>query len=806
MNKINIKEKLGKELLFFDGAMGTELQKRGLRTGELPERLNLTNPEVIEEIHRSYLDAGSDIISTNTFGANPLKFSQDELKEVIDAALCCAKNAVDSVGGKDRYIALDIGPLGKILKPFGDLYFEDAVEAFAKIIRIGAKGADLILIETMNDAYETKAAVLAAKENCNLPVFVTNVYDEKEKLMTGADALSMIALLEGLGVDAIGMNCSLGPKKMNEILKTFAGYSSTPLIISPNAGLPRTENGNIVFDVKAHDFAKEMVKSAVIGAAVIGGCCGTTPEYIRCTTDLLSGTTLNPIPKKNHTLVSSYTHAVEFADTPVIIGERINPTGKKRVKEALKDGDYAFIMREGLFQQQTGAQILDVNCGLPEIDEAAVMKRVVEDLQGVCDAPLQIDTSDPEALEKALRIYNGKPMINSVNGKEDSMNAVFPLAKKYGGVIVALTLDEKGIPETPKGRVEIAKKIIKTAESYGIDKKNIIVDTLTMAISADENAAKVTLEAIKELSQLGIKTVLGVSNVSFGLPHRDYVNSRFFSLALKCGLSSAIMNPHSENMMNACRRDFVGYSDAEPIEELESFAKDIISEVMSMEDTNSILPSSSEESSLKEAIICGLVKDSAFLTDTRLIHGHDPMDLVNNHIIPALDVVGSGFEEGKVYLPQLLMSAEAAKAAFTRIKAELSKSYSPAKKGEKIIVATVKGDIHDIGKNIVKILLENYGYDVLDLGKDVSEETIIDTVLQTGATLVALSALMTTTVPSMERTIKLLREKAPFAKVTVGGAVLSQEYADMIGSDYYSKDAMGAVRIAEKHFKALKGE
>lgn len=803
---MNIKEKLGKELLFFDGAMGTELQKRGLKTGELPERLNLTNPDVIEEIHRAYLEAGSDIISTNTFGANPLKFSDEELEMVIDAALDCAKKAVDCAKGKERFIALDIGPLGKILKPFGDLAFEDAVEAFAKVVRIGAKGADLVLIETMNDAYETKAAVLAAKENCNLPIFVTNVYDEKEKLMTGADAVSMIALLEGLSVDAIGMNCSLGPKKMNEILGTFSKYSSTPLMLSPNAGLPRNEKGKIVFDVSAEEYAEEMKKSAEIGAWIIGGCCGTTPEYIRCAVEKLSGFTPKEIAYKPHTLVSSYTHCVEFADTPVIIGERINPTGKKKVKEALKEGDYAFIMREGLYQQQAGAEVLDVNCGLPEIDEAAVMKKVIEDLQGVCDVPLQIDTSDPAALEKALRIYNGKAMINSVNGKEESMKAVFPLAKKYGGVVVALTLDEKGIPETAQGRVEIAKKIIKTAESYGIDKKNIIVDTLTMAISADENAAKVTLEAIKEISQMGVKTTLGVSNISFGLPHRDFVNSKFFSLALRCGLSSAIMNPHSENMLNACRKDFKGYS-TNPVsqKDLDTFAGNIINEVMNMEDVESIVPAHTGNLTLKDAIISGLCEESNSLAKA-LLESTAPLDVVNAHIIPALDVVGTGFEQGKVYLPQLLMSAEAAKSAFSQVKDVLSKSSDPSQKGEKIVVATVKGDIHDIGKNIVKILLENYGFCVLDLGKDVSEDTILECVKNTGATLVALSALMTTTVPSMERTIKLLRKECPDIKVTVGGAVLSQEYADMIGADYYSKDAMGAVRIATEHFKALRGE
>ncbi len=803
---MNIKEKLGKSILFFDGAMGTELQKRGLKTGELPERLNLTNPDVITEIHKSYLMAGSDIISTNTFGANPLKFSDEELEQVITAALNCARNSISEVGGKERYVALDMGPLGKILKPFGDLPFEDAVEAFAKVVRIGQKGADLILIETMNDSYETKAAVLAAKENSHLPIFVTNVYDEKKKLMTGADALSMIALLEGLGVDAIGMNCSLGPAKMNEILRTFAAYSSTPLMLSPNAGLPRTENGQVVFDVSAEEYAKEMVKSAQIGAWVIGGCCGTTPEYIKAAVNALENTKPKELTKKNHCLVSSYTHSVEFADSPVIIGERINPTGKKKVKEALRERDYAFILREGLYQQQAGAQILDVNCGLPEIDEAEVMKKVVEDLQGVCDAPLQIDTSDPIALEKALRIYNGKPMINSVNGKKESMEAVFPLAKKYGGVVVALTLDENGIPETSQGRVDIAEKIIKTAESYGIDRKNIVVDTLTMAISADENAGKITLEAIKAISDMGVKTTLGVSNISFGLPHRDYVNSAFFSLALKAGLSSAIMNPHSERMINACRQNFCGY-DSAPVrdEELQTFAGNIIKEVMNMEDVEPLVPTHTGNLSLKDAVISGLSEESSALAKA-LLQENEPLEVVNSHIIPALDIVGTGFEEGRVYLPQLLMSAEAAKAAFSQVKDVLSKTSDSSEKGEKIIVATVKGDIHDIGKNIVKILLENYGYSVIDLGKDVPEEEILKAVQETGATLVALSALMTTTVPSMERTIKLLRKEGTNTKVTVGGAVLSQEYADMIGADYYSKDAMGAVRVAAEHFKSAKGE
>ena len=800
---MNILEKLGDSFIFFDGAMGTELQKRGLKTGQLPERLNISNPEAITDIHRSYLLAGCDVISTNTFGANGLKFSPDELAEVISAAFDCAENAIKSAGGKERFIALDIGPLGKILKPFGDLPFEEAYKLFSEIVNLGKDRADVILIETMNDAYETKAAVLAAKENSALPVFVTNVYDEKEKLMTGADALSMIATLEGLSVDAIGMNCSLGPRKMNEILRTFSEYSSTPLMISPNAGLPRSENGRVVFDVSPEEFAREMKVSAEIGARILGGCCGTNPDYIKAVVSALKGTAPKEISKKNHCLVSSYTHAVEFSDSPVIIGERINPTGKKRVKEALREGDLAFILREGVYQQQAGAKVLDVNCGLPEIDEAQVMQTVIEGLQGVCDAPLQIDTSDGKALERALRTYNGKPMINSVNGKQESMDTVFPLAKKYGGVIVALTLDEKGIPETAEGRVAIAKKIIETAESYGIDKKNIMVDTLTMAISADKSAAEVTLNAIRGVTALGVRTVLGVSNVSFGLPHRDYVNAEFFRLALKSGLSSAIMNPHSKRMLTVCR-EFEGYREYENLDgEISAFAEKIIDEVMSMEDVADAIPAHTGELDLKQAVVSGLSDESGVLAKA-LLRDIPPLEVVNEHIVPALNIVGEGFEQGRIYLPQLLMSAEAAKVAFSYVKDVLS-TQENVEKGDKIIVATVKGDIHDIGKNIVKILLENYGYRVIDLGKDVPEEVIVETSKNEQVTLVALSALMTTTVPSMERTIKLLREHCPHTKVTVGGAVLSEEYAKMIDADYYSKDAMGAVRVAQRHF-ATKAE
>lgn len=793
---MDIMSKIKSGLLFFDGAMGTELQKKGLGRGELPEMFCLENPEVLTEIHLSYLEAGCDVITACTFGANSLKYGDEELKAVIDNALDCAESAVAKFSAEDKYIALDIGPLGKILKPFGDLGFEDAVDIFKRTIRLGKDRADVIIIETMNDAFETKAAVLAAKEASRLPIFVSNVYDENEKLMTGADAVSMIAMLEGLGVDAVGMNCSLGPHQMNKILKTFTKYSSLPVLIMPNAGLPRVEDGRTVFSVSAEEYSADMKRSAELGARILGGCCGTTPEYIRLMRAELEGFAPKEIVRKEHTLVSSYTHSVEFKDMPVIIGERINPTGKKRVKQALREGDLAYIQSEAVYQQQAGAEILDVNCGLPEIDEKTVMRSVIESLQSVTDAPLQIDTSDPEALESALRIYGGKAMINSVNGKAESMNAVFPLQKKYGGVVVALTLDENGIPNTAEGRIEIAKKIIKTAESYGIEKKNIVVDTLTMAVSTDKTAADVTIRAIEGVRRLGVHTVLGVSNISFGLPHRDYVNAEFTRLAIKSGLSSAIMNPHSERMMSVMRN--TDAKSCEATTDLVKFAEDIIEEVLSLEDDKTAVPIDSGSLDLKSAIISGLSSQAGDVT-AELLRDKAPLEIINEYIVPALDKVGAGFEKGEVYLPRLLMSAEAAKEAFSKVKEVLNSQGESASK-ETVIVATVRGDIHDIGKNIVRTLLENYGYRVIDLGKDVPEERIVEAVLENKARLVGLSALMTTTVPSMASTIKLLRTVSPETKVMVGGAVMSEEYAKMIDADFYSKDAMGAVRTAESFF------
>ena len=781
---MNVLDKIKSGITYFDGGAGTLLQSWGLKAGEYPESWNITNPEKIVEMHRLYLKAGTQIISSNTFGANSLKF--DNLEEIINAAIANAKKACE---GYDAFVALDVGPLGKMLEPLGDLPFEKAVEIFSETIKIGAAaGADLVLIETMNDSYEAKAALLAAKESCDLPVFVTCVYDESKKLMTGADPAAMIAMLEGLGADAIGMNCSLGPKQMVEIVPEFAKYASVPVIVNPNAGLPRNENGKTVFDIDADEFSDIMCDIVKAGATIIGGCCGTTPEHIKKTVEKTNNLPFALPEKKNFTVISSYTHAVEIGKAPVIIGERINPTGKKRFKEALRQNDIGYILNEGLSQNKKGVSILDVNVGLPEINETEMMVSVIKALQGVIDLPLQIDTVNPAAMEQAMRIYNGKALINSVNGKEESMKAVFPLIKKYGGVAIAVTLDENGIPDSAEGRVSIAEKIIARAAEYGIESKDIIVDPLAMAVSSDSNSANITLEAVRILHEKGIKTSLGVSNISFGLPSRADVNAVFYTMAMQNGLDCAIINPHSEEMMKAwhCFMALTG-KDENCVDYIE-FA-DTLSPVKT-----SSAPANTAE--LDSCIISGL-KEQAGIAASELLKTQAPMDIINEKIIPALNKVGKGFEEKKVYLPQLLMSAQAAKEAFDAIKASIPSGEG--KKG-KIVIATVKGDIHDIGKNIVKVLLENYGFEVIDLGKDVAPEKIVEAVKSSGAKLVGLSALMTTTVPAMEETIKLLRMEIPDCRVMVGGAVMTEEYAAMINADSYSSDAMGAVRFAESLF------
>lgn len=791
---MGIADEIGKRVVFFDGATGTYLQENGLGPGEFPEYWNITNRDIVIKMHKGFLEAGSDIILTNTFGANGFKFNTEEfsVKKIITAAVENAKEAI-AQSNKAAYVALDIGPSGKLLKPLGDLEFEDAYNIFKEMVLYGKNaGCDAILIETMSDTYETKAAVLAAKENSSLPVFVTMVFDEKGKLLTGGDVVSTISMLEGLRVDALGINCGLGPKQMKTILKEILNYASVPVIVNPNAGLPRSVDGKTVFDVGPMEFAQEMREIVNMGAWLIGGCCGTTFEHIKCTVNLCKDIELIPILKKEDTLVSSYSKCVKIGFDPVIIGERINPTGKSKFKQALRDNDLDYILKEGLIQQEKGAHILDVNVGLPDINEVEMMQTVIKEIQSIIDLPLQIDTTNIEAMEKAMRLYNGKPMINSVNGKKESMEKVFPLIKKYGGVVVGLTLDEEGIPETSEKRLQIAKKIVDTAKEYGIDKKDIVIDVLAMTISSDEFGAITTLNALKLVREnLKVNTVLGVSNISFGLPQRDNVNSTFFTLAMQNGLTSAIINPSSEEMMKA-------YYSFRALKGIDSKCMKYIEKYSGQEAVKKSAQGNNEYT-LSELIEKGL-KDNAFNAATEMAEKTDPLEIINNELIPALDKVGKGFEKGTVFLPQLLMSAEAAKAAFEAISIRMEKSGQKRSKNGKIILATVKGDIHDIGKNIVKVLLDNYSFEVIDLGKDVAPQIIVDEVIKKDVKLVGLSALMTTTVTSMEETIKMLRKSVPGCKVMVGGAVLTQEYADMIGADNYSKDAMGSVYYAQSIF------
>ncbi|WP_304431865.1 homocysteine S-methyltransferase family protein [Acutalibacter muris] len=791
----DIMTRLGRKPLFFDGAMGTILQEKGLAAGEAPELWNLLHPKDVLSVHISYLEAGVDIISANTFGANPFKCQENgvELEEVITAGVRLAHQAVEQAG--HGVVALDIGPSGKLLFPMGNLAFEEAVNAFAQMASAGADaGADCVLIETMNDLYEVKAALLGVKEATSLPVFVTTTFDESGKLLTGGDIKAVAAVLEGLGADAIGMNCGLGPKQMLALIKELRSLTSLPLVVNPNAGLPRERNGHTFFDVGPEEFSSCMKEIVLAGAWVIGGCCGTTPEHLRQTVKLCKGLSCQPLPEVSSTIVTSGCKAVEFGREPIIIGERINPTGKSRFKQALRDNDLPYILGEGIAQQEAGAHLLDVNVGLPEIDEQAMMCKVVTELQSLSPLPLQIDTSDPETMASAMRIYNGKPLVNSVTAKQSSMRAIFPLVKKYGGVVIGLTITENGIPETAQGRVEAARLIVETAKEYGIDKRDIIIDPLTMAVSAGQDAALVTLDALSRIRrELGVYTSLGVSNVSFGLPQRENVTSAFFLMALQAGLNAAIMNPLSHSMMRAyrsfcalsgydegCRAYIDAYAKTEPV---------------------TTATASSQELPLREAIEKGL-KDKAGYAAEKLIKTMTGLEIINREIVPALDTVGQQFEAKTLFLPQLLMSADAAKAAFEVIKFHMDGQASEQSKLT-IVIATVKGDVHDIGKNIVKVLLENYGFHVIDLGKDVMPEMVVDAVKRENAGLVGLSALMTTTVANMKETIDLLHRETPTVKIMVGGAVLTQEYADMIGADFYGADAMASVRYAMKLAESL---
>ena len=818
--KRSFSDRVGRERLYCDGGTGSLLQARGLKPGELPETWNLVRPEDVIQIAEDYYRAGSDIVNTNTFGANALKYPGN-LREIVEAAVACVKEARKRAGREDAYVALDIGPTGKLLEPMGDLPFEKAVELFGEVARIGTEaGADLILIETMSDSYEAKAAVLGAKENSHLPVCITLTYDRGGKLLTGGTVASTTAMLEGLGVTALGMNCGLGPAQMLPLVEELLSVTSLPVIINPNAGLPRSENGCTVYDLDPDTFSGLMTKIAKAGAHVLGGCCGTTPDHIRAEIAACRDIPFREPVRKHRTVVSSFSKTVEIGQVPQLVGERINPTGKKRLQQALREEDMDYILSQAIEQEEAGAHILDVNVGLPGIDEAAMMRKLIPRIQAITALPLQIDTSDATALEAALRVYNGKAMVNSVTGKRESLEMVLPVVKKYGGVLVGLPLDEEGIPKTAGGRLEIASRIYEEAEKAGIGPEELLIDGLAMTISADSGSAEATLETLRRVrDDLKGHTILGVSNISFGLPRREIINATFFAMALQAGLSCAIMNPNNEAMMRSYRSylalagldaNCMGY-----IEACQTWTQDGSGGAASgtgkagtggSAENGSTPAGTAEKSqpgrgsgsmSLAECVERGLEGQAAEAARQALA-SRDPLEIINEDLVPALDHVGKGFESGHLFLPQLLMSAEAAQAAFSVIR-EAMAGREEAEKGT-IILATVKNDIHDIGKNIVKVMLENYGYRIIDLGKDVAPESVLEAARQEKVKLVGLSALMTTTVSSMEETVRLLHKELPGVQVMVGGAVLTEEYAADIGADAYAGDAMGAVRIADSVF------
>lgn len=800
-----LKDRIGRELLFFDGALGTQLQAMGLAPGECPEVRSITTPELVYQIHREYLAAGADIVLANTFGANRLKLdSRYSVEQVVGESIAIAKKAIAD-SGREAYVALDIGPTGKLLKPYGELELEEAYSVFAQLVNAGAAaGADMVSIETMTDLYEIKAAMLAVKENCELPLTVTVSFDGSGKLLTGANVAVTTTLIASLGADAVGINCGSSPSQSFELLKEMGRYTSLPLVFCPNAGLPVLRDGVQEYTISADELAVQMKQVGEWGAAMLGGCCGTTPEHIRRMTELCRG--LEPMRRAatcddGVTYVTSQSRAVPIGAVPVVIGERLNPTGKPKLKAALRNGDMEHIRSEALTEEENGADILDINAGLPELDEAEAMCDMISAVQSVCELPLQIDTASPEVLERALRLYNGRPLVNSVNGKRESMERVLPLVKKYGACVVALTLDENGIPDTAQGRVAIAERIVSRAAEYGIPRRDIIVDTLTMTVGTCDTNACVTLEALEYVSRrMKLKTVLGVSNVSFGLPERASVTATFLTMALQRGLSAAIVNPSSATVMNA----FGAYlalsgQDASCLRYIGSarrISEPGASDTVMTERNASV---ATQGGTLKAAVIKGLKGHAADIASAQ-IERRGAMELIENEIMPALNEVGEGFANKTLFLPQLIMSSEAARAAFAVIREHMKRSGGEREEKGGVILATVKGDIHDIGKNIVKALLENYGFDVLDLGKDVSPEAVLDAARDSGIRLIGLSALMTTTVPAMEETVSLLHRELPGSTVMVGGAVLNDEYARAIGAEYYCPDAMATVRFAEEYY------
>ncbi|MBI6874097.1 homocysteine S-methyltransferase family protein [Clostridium aciditolerans] len=794
--KTLLRDRFNNKFAFFDGAMGTMLQKEGLKVGELPETLNITNPEIIKKVHKQYIDAGSDIVITNTFGANELKYSSSEysIEQVITAGVNIAREAAGN-----KLVALDIGPTGLIMEPTGTLSFEAAYELFKKQVIIGEKaGADLILIETMSDLYEVKAAVLAAKENSSLPVFCTMTFQQDGRTLMGTDPKTMVFVLEGLGVDALGVNCSLGPKELMPIIDEILLYASIPVMVQPNAGLPRYDGEKTVYDIEPNEFAKYIRIMAQKGVQIFGGCCGTNPEFIKESLKAVEG--LLPLEResKNFTAICSGTETIILDGKINLVGERINPTGKKRYKEELKEEGVSYIQAEAVKQKEEGAAIIGLNVGLPEIDERKMMIKAVKAIQKVVQLPIDIDSPNPEVLEAGARVYNGRPIINSVNGKKEIMKKVFPIVKKYGGCVIALTIDENGIPDTAEGRLEIAEKIVNEARNYGIDKKDIIIDCLALTVSAQQKEVLETVKAIKLVKEkLGVKTVLGVSNISYGMPRRDILNRTFLALALQAGLDLPIINSADEEM-KATIHAFEALANID--KEGKNYINKYSAKGLETKSEKQIKAISGESTKDLKRIIVDGMEEEAVLSTEELLKTKDPMEIVNGYIIPALDYVGEQYDEKEIFLPQLIQSAETVKKSFEVIKENMIKSGKNNIEKGKIVLATVKGDIHDIGKNIVKVLLENYGFKVIDLGKDVPIEKVVEAVKEDNIKLVGLSALMTTTVINMKKTIEALRENNLDCKVFVGGAVLNEEYAQMIGADFYARDARESVRIAEKIF------
>ncbi len=786
---MGVRSFLKEEIIVFDGAMGTVLQDRGLKIGNLPELLNINSPEMIVEIHREYIDAGARILTANTFGANEIKLKDTgfTVEEIVNAGI---ENAKKAIGEGEAFIALDIGPIGELLEPMGILAFDEAYEIFKRQIVQGEEsGADLILIETMTDLYEAKAAILAAKENSNLPVFCTMSFEQNMRTFTGCSVDSMVMVLQGLGVDALGVNCSLGPRELEPIINRILEISKVPVIVQPNAGLPGIRDGATLYDFSPEEFGYYGYKFVKKGAGVIGGCCGTNANHIRSLVRNI---------KEIETQESTYSPIIGvctptktvFIDGIKVIGERINPTGKKTLKEALKSGDMDYILKEAIQQVEAGADILDVNVGLPGIDEEETMVRVIKEIQSILDVPLQIDSNDPRVIESGLRAYNGKAIVNSVSGEDKSLDDILPIVKKYGAAVVGLTLDEKGIPAEAEGRFKIAEKIVSRAREYGIAKEDIYIDCLTLTVAAQQEAVKETVKALRLVKdKLGVKTVLGVSNISFGLPNRALLNRTFLTAGLTAGLDLPIVNPMAKDMMDTIKAFRVLWSE-------DIGANEYLKTYNIQKAENQISQQESHEN-LFDIVVRGM-KEEARGATSKLIQQKEPLKIIDEDIVPALDLVGEQYENGTIFLPQLIQSAETVKESFQVIREYLGKSSSLQLSKGKIVLATVKGDIHDIGKNIVKVLLESYGFDVIDLGKDVAVDRVVDEAIKNKVKLVGLSALMTTTVKSMEETIKALKVAYPSCKVMVGGAVLTQEYAEMICADFYAKDAQGAVAIAKQ--------